>query len=225
MTDKHSGFENRGDVLHDGDHSAGAGRIATPEFDLCGLVTSRICHDLVSPLGAIGNGVELLSMSGLGTTPEVALVLEAIENANARVRFFRIAFGAAPADATIGGGEAIEILRLLFRQTRTRVDWTPQGALSRQEVKLAFLLLQCLDGALPGGGVISVSRAGSRWTLEARGNPLKTEPRLWNRIEALASGGPVAPSEVHFALAPEAARAAGRAISANFANDRAVVSF
>ncbi len=41
--------------------------------DLIALVGSRICHDLVSPLGAIGNGVELLAMAGAMPGPELAL--------------------------------------------------------------------------------------------------------------------------------------------------------
>ena len=63
--------------------------------DLTALVGSRICHDLISPLGAIGNGLELLQLSGLPQGPEWALIAESVENASARIRFFRIAYGAA----------------------------------------------------------------------------------------------------------------------------------
>jgi histidine phosphotransferase ChpT len=66
--------------------------------DLTALVGSRICHDLVSPLGAIGNGVELLGLTGIAPSPEMALIVESVENANARLRFFRIAYGAAGTD-------------------------------------------------------------------------------------------------------------------------------
>jgi len=69
------------------------------------LIGSRICHDLISPLGAIGNGVELLTMSGTSTAPEISLIAESVENANARIRFFRIAFGAASGLSQIGNAE------------------------------------------------------------------------------------------------------------------------
>ena len=62
-------------------------------IELNDLIGSRICHDLISPLGAIGNGVELLTMSGMTEVPEMTLISESVENANARIRFFRIAFG------------------------------------------------------------------------------------------------------------------------------------
>ena len=75
--------------------------------DISALVSSRICHDLVSPLGAIGNGVELLGMSGAPEGPELQLINESVENANARLRFFRIAFGAASADQVISRSEIL----------------------------------------------------------------------------------------------------------------------
>ena len=58
--------------------------------ELAALIGSRICHDLVSPIGAIGNGVELLAMAG-AAGPEVRLIAESVAAANARIRFFRIA--------------------------------------------------------------------------------------------------------------------------------------
>ena len=69
--------------------------------DLAALIASRICHDLISPLGAIGNGVELLAMEPGGTRPEMALISESVANANARIRFFRICFGQASSDQRI----------------------------------------------------------------------------------------------------------------------------
>jgi histidine phosphotransferase ChpT len=67
----------------------------TVNIELTSLIGSRICHDLISPLGAIGNGVELLAMSEVAKGPEMSLIAESVENANARIRFFRVAFGAA----------------------------------------------------------------------------------------------------------------------------------
>lgn len=90
--------------------------------DLAALIGSRICHDLISPIGAIGNGVELLAMTG-AAGPEVALIAESVAAANARIRFFRIAFGAAPADQRIGAPEVRSILDDLSRGGRFRWGW------------------------------------------------------------------------------------------------------
>ena len=89
--------------------------------DISALLGSRICHDLISPLGAISNGVELLEMSGAQMGPELQLISESVENANARIRFFRVAFGIASPDQTIGAPELRGILDDLGKGSRMRV--------------------------------------------------------------------------------------------------------
>ena len=54
--------------------------------DLTALLGSRICHDLISPIGAISNGVELLLMDNVAKGPEMTLIAESVANANARIR-------------------------------------------------------------------------------------------------------------------------------------------
>ena len=65
--------------------------MALNNLDLAALVSSRICHDLISPIGAINNGLELLNMSGLAHDgPEIQLIGDSVKSARARIRFFRI---------------------------------------------------------------------------------------------------------------------------------------
>ena len=109
-------------------------------LDLMSLLGSRICHDLISPLGAIGNGVELLAMSGTAAGPEMALISESVENANARIRFFRVAYGAAAEGQSLSRGEIVEILAGLGRSGRTTIQWQVEGPVPRRAAKLAFLL-------------------------------------------------------------------------------------
>jgi histidine phosphotransferase ChpT len=63
--------------------------------EIAALIASRICHDLISPIGAIGNGMELMALSSgqEQSSPELDLISQSVENANARIRFFRIAYG------------------------------------------------------------------------------------------------------------------------------------
>ena len=58
-------------------------------INLAALIGSRICHDLISPIGAINNGLELLGMSDAREGPELELISESVGNASARIRFFR----------------------------------------------------------------------------------------------------------------------------------------
>jgi hypothetical protein len=124
------------------------------------LIASRICHDLISPIGAIGNGVELLTMeSGSAVRPELALISASVANANARIRLFRIAFGAATGDQRIARNEVLSILTDLGHAGRITYAWTSHGDLSRREVRLVFLLVLCLETVLPYGGRVEVAQS------------------------------------------------------------------
>jgi len=193
--------------------------------DLSALIGSRICHDLISPLGAICNGVELLSMSGITAAPEIALIAESIESANARVRFFRIAFGAANTSSQIGASEIKSILSDMFRGGRIRIDWAVRADLPRPDVKLAFLVIQCLESVLPFGGAIHVSQTGDRWHLSATSDRMKVEPDLWDIVAGRKSGAGISPADVHFALVPETARRIGKQVTPIIRDGSVTVSF
>lgn len=193
--------------------------------DLNALIGSRICHDLISPLGAIGNGVELLTMSGATSAPEIALIAESVENANARIRFFRIAYGAAPAGAMVSHKEVVGLLRDMYRSSRVSIDWRILDDLRRSEAKLSFLLMQCLESALPRGGKILVTRTDDRWHLIATGERLKFEPELWKMLEDGSSGGELIAADVQFALAPAAAAAMHRSITMIAEDNSLTLSF
>jgi len=169
--------------------------------DLIALLGSRICHDLISPLGAIGNGVELLMMSGGAPGPELALIAESVTNANARIRFFRIAFGAAAPGQGVARAEIRSILDDMTRGGRLRIEWEPAGAAGRAEAKLAFLAIQCLESALPFGGRVRVSTEGDLWRIGAEAPKLKVDPPLWARLGGGDAGaGEITASQVQFAL-------------------------
>jgi histidine phosphotransferase ChpT len=169
--------------------------------DLIALLGSRICHDLISPLGAIANGVELLTMSGAVPGPEIALIAESVTNANARIRFFRIAFGAATAGQSVARAEIRSILDDMTRGGRMKIDWEVAGDPARSEVKLAFLALQCLETALPYGGRVRIATDGGLWRIGAEAAKLKVDPDLWARLQS-GGGGDVTAAQVQFALLP-----------------------
>lgn len=194
--------------------------------DLNDLIGSRICHDLISPLGAIGNGVELLTLSGAGAAPEIALISESIENANARIRYFRVAFGAAPLDAEVSEKELRSILRDMFRGARLKVEWHIDCDLPRGEAKLAFLAVQCLESALPWGGKIRSTRTDDgHWTLHATGERLKFDDALWQLATDPGTDLEVSPSDVHFALVGSAAARTGRSLHVTNLPDSLTVTF
>lgn len=183
-----------------------------PDFpDLNALIGSRICHDLSSPLGAIANGVELLEMSGIEAGPEMALIRESVRNASRRIRFFRIAFGAATADQTVAERELRDLLAPDPGGRKLQIDWQPQGDIPRPDAKLAFLLINCCETAMPRGGLLRVT-AGDRWHIAAEGARILANAGLWHRLSGPNASGDLAAAHVHFALAAQEAARQGRVI-------------
>lgn len=188
-----------------------------PVLDLPGLVGSRLCHDIISPLGAIGNGVELLHMSdafpGLAKSPEMALIVDAVAVAHSRIQAFRLAFGQAGGEQRLPQAELRKHLDGLIGQSRLRVDLEAEGDLPRVEVRMILLAVMCLESALPWGGRVLICRAAPGWRLVAEADRSKPDPALW----AWLGGGdtpvtPVLPAQVHFPLLAQAAASAGKTL-------------
>lgn len=179
--------------------------------NLAALIGSRICHDLISPIGAINNGLELLGMSGGTPGPEIDLIQESVGNASARIRFFRIAFGAS-GEQMMGRAEVISILDDLMEGSRLDVAWGPLDPQPRNEVRMAFLALQCLENAMPYGGRIEISQNDKSWLLHGQADKLNIDEPLWNVLATKDAPQDLRPAQVQFALLPLVAGDGGRRI-------------
>ncbi|MGC1495971.1 MAG: histidine phosphotransferase family protein [Sulfitobacter sp.] len=181
--------------------------------NLATLIGSRICHDLISPIGAINNGLELLSMApDTPTGPEMDLIGESVGNASARIRFFRIAFGAA-GNQMVGRTEITSILRDLYEGSRLNVAWLPDEPQPRAAVRLAFLAILCLETAMPYGGRAEVAESDGNWTLIGTADKLNIDAALWGFLVNQQTKATLQPSNVQFALLPTAATDDGRRIT------------
>ncbi len=193
--------------------------------DLTALIGSRICHDLISPIGAIANGVELLALSSPVASAEMALIAESVAAANARIRFFRVAFGQASAAQTIGMSELLSITDDLTRGSRTRIRWSGSAPLRRDAAKAVFLALLCLETAMPWGGDVAVSTTSDGWSVTGTAERIKRDAPLW---QSLADGGmpePLSAAQIQFGLLNAMARHQGRPVAVSLAEDRIVISF
>jgi len=138
--------------------------ISLEGLDLAALVASRVCHDVISPVGAIVNGLELMEDGADAATTELALDLirKSAKTASARLQFCRIAFGAAgSAGSAIDTRDAQQVATNFLNDDRTTVDWhIPPAFLPKNRVKLLLNLLLLAAGAIPRGGTIKVEMAG-----------------------------------------------------------------
>ncbi len=192
--------------------------------DLVALVGSRMAHDLISPLGAISNGVELLGLTGQGDLPELSLISESVENANARIKIFRIAFGAAQPWQSVTLGEVRSLLKA-FEARKLRIDWQPAGDPARTNAKLAFLALMCLENSMPWGGDVTISAEGDSWKVTAKAERAKIDESLWALLTDPDKAEALQPKEVHFVLFGIEARHQKRAVTVTFAENGVDVVF
>ncbi len=128
-------------------------------MDLAALLCSRVCHDVISPVGAIANGLELLDEDTDEETKSIAmdLIKSSSKNASAKLQFARIAFGAAgSAGADIDTGDAESVAKAYFESERkTDLEWHGERALMpKNKVKMLLNLIMVSLGAIPRGGVV-----------------------------------------------------------------------
>lgn len=193
--------------------------------DINALLGSRICHDLISPLGAISNGIELLELSGINAAPEIALISESVENANTRIRFFRVAFGVASPREMIGAQECRALMQDLSRGSRLQYSWLASEDRPRSEVRLAFLLLLCLESAMPYGGTIEVRCQEGLWQISGETERVKVENELWAMLVNPTSDAEIKADNVHFALVSEASANTGSRVTADLKETAITITF
>lgn len=193
--------------------------------NLSALLCSRICHDLINPLGAIGNGIELLGMTGGAEGPEMALVNESVENATARVKFMRFAFGAATPDQTVYSNDILTTLQDVAQGSRISYNWNVAGDPKRLDLRVALQSMMCVETALPMGGEIEVSHVGTVWRVKARHDRLNLDPALWAPLNKGNCPDNLIPAQVQFGLLPETAAEAGRTLTLTHGTDWVTISF
>ncbi|MBI6630027.1 histidine phosphotransferase family protein [Pontibaca salina] len=177
---------------------------------LAELIGSRICHDLISPIGAISNGLELLELTGASNGPEMDLIADSTSNASARLRFFRIAFG--PADhQKIGRNEIVSVLDDITKGTRLAVHYVPIEPQPRSFVRLAFLAMQCCETAMPLGGSVRIEAENGHWSISGTAEKMNLDPTLWGHLKGGQAA--VTAAQVQFALLPLHATDMNRALS------------
>ena len=137
---------------------------APDALELAALLCSRVCHDLISPVGAIVNGLEVLDDNPKPEDREFALDLirKSAKTASARLQFCRLAFGAAgSAGAQIDLGDAQTMARGHLEDAKTKIAWNlPRVLLPKNRVKLLLNMMVIAQQTIPRGGVLTVDPVG-----------------------------------------------------------------
>jgi histidine phosphotransferase ChpT len=140
-------------------------RAQPSDLELAALISSKICHDIINPVGAIYNGLEILDEEDDAEAKSYALdvIRNVTEQASARLQFARFAFGAAGSAASmIDLATAEQISRGFLGNGKHKLVWRgAPGHMSKDKVKLLLNLVASAVSALPRGGEIEVSIRGS----------------------------------------------------------------
>jgi len=163
-----------------------------PPLDLAALLCSRVCHDVISPVGAIVNGLEVLESEEDKDMRVVAmeLIKKSAAAASARLQFCRLAFGAAGSlNAAIDTGDAENVARGLLANDRTTLTWNAERRLAPKTlVKLLLNLCLIAAAAAPRGGEISVDLEGGDDALTLRVQAKGPNARLSHMAAGLLNG-------------------------------------
>src|SRR5215468_1461379 len=169
-----------------------SGPIVPDSLDLAALLCSRVCHDLISPVGAIVNGLEVLEDDNDESTKNFALDLikKSARQASARLQFCRLAFGAAgSAGAQIDLGDAENVARGLLEDDKTKLAWNlPRVLLPKNRVKLLLNLLILAGQTIPRGGMLAVDPVGAGESMGFRITASGVSARIPQAVPALLQG-------------------------------------
>lgn len=168
--------------------------VALAPMDLAALLCSRVCHDVISPVGAIVNGLEVLEDEKDPEMREVAveLIKKSANAASARLQFCRLAFGAAGSiGATVDTGDAETVTRGLIVSDRTTLVWKAARQFApKNKVKLLLNLSLIAIAAIPRGGVVTVDLTGQDDNLAIQIEAKGTNARVAHGVVDLVAGRP-----------------------------------
>ncbi len=202
------------------------------ELDLAALLSSRLCHDLVGPVGAIGNGLEVMQDDDDPAMRDQAIELLGLSVGQAlgRLKFYRMAFGAsAGAGAGISLLDARQVARDFLDGGRVTLDWpddsvTVDGGIGKPAVKLLMNMVLLGSEALPRGGDLAVTVArngdGSRLAVSASGDGARLPEKALVALRPDVGLGEIEPKAAPVYLAVRLAGALGTELRAAQAGGR-----
>ena len=161
------------------------------DLDLAALLCSRVCHDVISPVGAISNGLELMDDEDTDAEMKATalqMVKSSARTATAKLKFCRIAFGASgSAGALIDLSEAGEVAKGFMGDEKAKLEWNvPRENRPKQEVKLLLNMLLMAITGIPRGGVVTVEVVGRDFKIHAKGERAKINEALAGALNGTA---------------------------------------
>lgn len=169
------------------------------------LLASKICHDLISPVGAVANGVEFLEdMEIEGADDILGLINFSAKQGSAKLQAYRMAYGAGGADSSIKPEDVHKIFgSFIALDEKVKQDWDPYAPLGPEDRPAAFgkilmcALILCVE-ALPKGGTTRIQGDGPTAVLiTAEGEDCGLKPDLEKALTSAIPADALNPRQMH----------------------------
>ncbi len=192
---------------------------------LSALISSRVCHDLINPVGAIGSGLEVLDdpeMEEVMREAALDLVRTGAKKAIALLSYARLAYGAAGGfGAQISLDDAQKALEEVYDTVKADLDWRLEtGLAAKENVKVLMILAYGAADSVPRGGSVVISGDIGDFTIRATGKKLLLQEDLVRALKGDASE--IAPKFTPALLASKIIAAAKGSISAEMSDDAVI---
>lgn len=174
----------------------------TIEFRVLELLNARLCHELVSPVGAINNGVELLGEDDPDFVRDaIQLIGQSARKAGQRLQFYRFAYGTSGSASGIVQGSGRELAEGLFEGGKIRCEWSAEAvALPAEWQRLACNMLVLAAEVLARGGTVAVRALGAGTSgieVVAEGEAINIAAELRGALEPTVSVDQLTSRTVH----------------------------
>jgi len=207
-------------------------RVELEGLDLAALLCSRVCHDIISPVGAIINGLEVLDEDNGDEMRDFAfdLIRRSANQASAKLQFARLAFGAAGSTgAEIDLGDAEKVASAYMQGEKSEFSWQgPRVLMAKNKVKLLLNLILLATAAVPRGGRVSVVVEGDadrpRFVLRSAGQNARIPAAFDKLVPGDIAGVTIDAQAVQGYYAGALARSCGMSVTAVADGDDVVVT-
>lgn len=187
------------------------------DIRLLELLCSRICHDLISPVTAINNGMELLEDDPGDMLDDIRdLLMNSASEGAGKLQFFRLAYGlGGDPDGEVGIGTAADLTVRLEKHEKPSIEWPAdrERLLPRLVIKSAMNMVLMGIEALPRGGEIKVSFDDGGIQVVASGQGARVEEDNLKTLEPGTSVETVTPRSVQTFFTSQVVAAAGGNLS------------